>query len=76
VGDRLNCGSSEFRGTRAVAPKSERQTVNLGQRLSPSELHVNITRELCRSYILLNPIVGVDVYEVGRFGESIHDHPN
>jgi hypothetical protein len=26
--------------------------------------------------ILLNSILGVDGYEVGRFGESIHDHPN
>jgi hypothetical protein len=39
----------QSRGTRAVVPKSERQTVNLSQRLSSSELRVNITRELCRS---------------------------
>jgi hypothetical protein len=26
--------------------------------------------------ILLSVVVGVDRYEVGRFGESIHDHPN
>jgi hypothetical protein len=26
--------------------------------------------------ILWNPIVDIDGYEVGRFGESIHDHPN
>jgi hypothetical protein len=26
--------------------------------------------------ILLNFVVGVDGYEVGRFGESVHDHPN
>jgi hypothetical protein len=26
--------------------------------------------------ILLNLIVGVDRYEVDRFGESIHDYPN
>jgi hypothetical protein len=29
--------------------------------------------DLC---ILLNSLLGVDGYEVGRFGESIHDHPN
>jgi hypothetical protein len=27
-------------------------------------------------YCLLNFLVGVDGYEVGRFGESVHDHPN
>jgi hypothetical protein len=27
-------------------------------------------------FIPLNLEVGVDGYEVGRFGESIHDHPN
>jgi hypothetical protein len=26
--------------------------------------------------ILLNSILDVDRYEVGEFGESIHDHPN
>jgi hypothetical protein len=26
--------------------------------------------------ILLNSILGVEGYEVGRFGESIHDYPN
>jgi hypothetical protein len=26
--------------------------------------------------ILLSVVVGVDGYEVGAFGESIHDHPN
>jgi hypothetical protein len=26
--------------------------------------------------ILLNSVLGVDGYEVGGFGESIHDHPN
>jgi hypothetical protein len=26
--------------------------------------------------ILLNSVRGVDGYEVRRFGESIHDHPN
>jgi hypothetical protein len=61
----------------AVAPKNERQTVNLGQRLSSLELRASIARELCRYLgILLNFVVGVDMYEVGRFGESIHDHPN
>jgi hypothetical protein len=29
--------------------------------------------DLC---ISLSIAVGVDGYEVGRFGESIHDHPN
>jgi hypothetical protein len=29
--------------------------------------------DLC---IPLNFVVGVDGYKVGRFGESIHDHPN
>jgi hypothetical protein len=53
-----------------VAPKSERQTMNLGRRLSSSELHVSITCKLCRS------VIGVDGYEVGKFGESIHDHAN
>jgi hypothetical protein len=32
-----------------VAPKRERQTMNLGQRLSYLELRVSITHELCRS---------------------------
>jgi hypothetical protein len=76
MGDRLNCGSSESRGTRAVAPKSERETVNLGRRLLSSELYVSITRALCRSRILLNIVICVDGYEVGRFGELIHDQPN
>jgi hypothetical protein len=49
VGDRLNYGSGEFRGTRAVAPNSERQTVILGQRLSSSKLRASISCELCRS---------------------------
>jgi hypothetical protein len=26
--------------------------------------------------ILLNSVLGIHRYEVGRFGESIHDHPN
>jgi hypothetical protein len=26
--------------------------------------------------ILLNSVLGVNEYEVGRFGELIHDHPN
>jgi hypothetical protein len=26
--------------------------------------------------ILLSIVVGVDEYEVGEFGESIHNHPN
>jgi hypothetical protein len=59
MGDRPNCGSSEFRGTCVVVPKSERQTVS----------YVDLG-------ILLNLVVGVDGYEVGRFGESIHDHPD
>jgi hypothetical protein len=32
--DRPNCESSEFLGTRAVAPKSERQTMTLDQKWS------------------------------------------
>jgi hypothetical protein len=27
-------------------------------------------------YVLLSSILGIDEYEVGGFGESIHDHPN
>jgi hypothetical protein len=76
MADRLNCGSSEFRGTRAVALKSERQIVNLGQRLLSSELRASITRELCRFPHTLNFVVGVDGYKVGRLGESIYDNPN
>jgi hypothetical protein len=49
AGDRPNYGSSESRGTRAVAPKSEWQTMNLGRRLSSLELRASIARELCRS---------------------------
>jgi hypothetical protein len=49
VGDRPNCGSDGFRGMRPVAPKSERQTVNLGRRLSSLELSVSVSRELSRS---------------------------
>jgi hypothetical protein len=26
--------------------------------------------------ILIKSVLGVDGYEVGRFGELIHDHPN
>jgi hypothetical protein len=26
--------------------------------------------------ILLNSVLGMNKYEVSRFGESIHDHPN
>jgi hypothetical protein len=26
--------------------------------------------------ILLSIVIGVNGYEVGRFGESVHDHPN
>jgi hypothetical protein len=32
AGDRPNCESSEFRGTCAVAPKSERETATLDQK--------------------------------------------
>jgi hypothetical protein len=49
AGDRPNCRSDGFRGTRAVAPKSKRQTASLDRRLSSSELRVNITREPYRS---------------------------
>jgi hypothetical protein len=48
-GDRLNYGLGEFRGTRAVAPKSKRQTTILGLRLSSSELCASIACERCRS---------------------------
>jgi hypothetical protein len=27
-------------------------------------------------HILLNIVIGVNVYEVGRFGESVHNHPD
>jgi hypothetical protein len=70
MGDRPNYGSSESQGMRAVAPKSEEETTNLGQRLSSSELHASITHELCRCRLLLNIVIGVNWYEVGRFGES------
>jgi hypothetical protein len=32
AGDRLKCGSSESRGTHAIAPKSDRQTMTLDQK--------------------------------------------
>jgi hypothetical protein len=49
VSDRSNCKSSESRGTRAVALKSERWTATLDQKWSSSELRANITHERCRS---------------------------
>jgi hypothetical protein len=49
VGDRLNCESSESRGTRAVAPKSEWWTVTLDQKWLSSELCASITHAQCRS---------------------------
>jgi hypothetical protein len=49
TGDRPNYGLDEFRGTRAVGPKNERQTVNLGLRLSSLELRASIARKRCRS---------------------------
>jgi hypothetical protein len=49
AGDRPKCESSEFRGTRAVAPKSDRQTVTLNQRQSSSKLHADIAHERNRS---------------------------
>jgi hypothetical protein len=76
MGDRLKCGSSESRGTCAVAPISDRQAVNLGRRLSFLELRVSITHELCRSPHIFEHHNECDEYEVDRFGESIHDHPN
>jgi hypothetical protein len=76
MGDRFNYGSSEFRGTCAVAPKSEQQTMNLDRRLSSLKLCVNINAGYVDLRILLNPVVGVDGYEVGTFVELIHDHPN
>jgi hypothetical protein len=27
-------------------------------------------------HILLYSVLGIDRYEMGRFGESVHDHPN
>jgi hypothetical protein len=49
AGDRSNYGLGEFRGMRAVAPKSERQTMNLGRKLSSSELRASIARERYKS---------------------------
>jgi hypothetical protein len=49
VGDRLNYESSESWGTRAVASKSEQQTVTLDQTRSSLELHVDTTHERYRS---------------------------
>jgi hypothetical protein len=43
AGDRPNCESTEFRGTRAVAPKSERQTMTLDQKWSSSKLRVDFS---------------------------------
>jgi hypothetical protein len=47
VGDRLNYESSDSRGTRAVAPKSERQTVTLNQKWSSLKLRASIAHEQC-----------------------------
>jgi hypothetical protein len=49
AGDRPNNGLGEFRGMRAVAPKSERQTTILSLRLSSSELRASIARDRCKS---------------------------
>jgi hypothetical protein len=86
MGDRPNYGSGEFRVICAAAPKSERQIVSLGRRLSSAELRVNITCELCRfqhtqiegrlSSSEICVIAGVDWYEVCKFRELIHDYPN
>jgi hypothetical protein len=76
VDDRPNCGSNKFWGMHAVAPKSEWQTTTLDQRWLSSELRTSIARELCRSQHILNLVVGVDGYEVSKFGELVHDHPN
>jgi hypothetical protein len=48
AGDRLNYGLGEFRGTRAVVPKSEQQTAILGLRLWSSEPRASITRDRCK----------------------------
>jgi hypothetical protein len=45
AGDRPNYGLDEFRGTHAVGPKNERQTMNLSLRLSSLKLHASIARE-------------------------------
>jgi hypothetical protein len=49
VGDRPNYESSESRRTRAVGPKSERETMTLDQKWSSSELRASIARMHCRS---------------------------
>jgi hypothetical protein len=49
TGDRPNYGLGEFRGTRAVVPKSERQTAILILRLLSSELCASIVRDRCKS---------------------------
>jgi hypothetical protein len=60
---------------RAVAPKSERQC--------EPRLEMIIFRTPCRQhtsnvdlYILLNVVVGMHGYKVGRLGESIDNQPN
>jgi hypothetical protein len=67
MGDRVNYGSGEFRGTRVVAPKSDRQTANLDQRLSSLRLHASIAHELYRSPRTFMHQNGMNGYEVGRF---------
>jgi hypothetical protein len=72
MGGWLNYGSGGFRGTSAVAPK----TVTLGRRLSSLEFRVSISHELCRSPHTSLLGISIDRYEMSRFGELIHDHPN
>jgi hypothetical protein len=46
------------------------------QRLLSSELHETYHTSYVDPRILLNIVIGVNGYEVGRFGELIHDYPN
>jgi hypothetical protein len=48
VDDRLNCESSEFRGTCVVVPKSKWQTAIVDQKRSSSELCASIAHEQYR----------------------------
>jgi hypothetical protein len=77
VDDRLNCGSSESRGKHAVIPRSEQQTVTLNRTQSSFKLRVQTQHMSDIDLgILLSIVVGVDGYDVGRFGVSIHNHSN
>ncbi len=76
VGDRLNCESSESRGTRAVAPNSERWTATLDRKWSSSDLRASITHTQCRSQHTSQLCTWCWRYEVSRSGGSINGHPN